>query len=168
MHTVLPLRHRRRVYGTSLFSLWLQAVHLWSLERPPPKMTSEHQCSRISAEVHAGWCPPGTSNPAGLALRDRSVRFRHTSANFYYEPPPAAQAEAVPRRDGSKAAGTHTSGFASPRRAAREPQAQAAQTQETGLGARGRVGLGIVARPWRRTGPWPLTPETCPQGLDQA
>jgi hypothetical protein len=25
-----------------------------------------------------------------------------------------------------------------------------------------------VARPWRRTGPWPLTPETCPQGLDQA
>jgi hypothetical protein len=25
-----------------------------------------------------------------------------------------------------------------------------------------------VARPWRRTGPWPLAPETCPQGLDQA
>ena len=76
MHTVLPLRHRRRVYGTSLFSLWLQAVHLWSLERPPPKMTSEHQCSRISAEVHAGWCPPGTSNPF-LALLTPLVTSRH-------------------------------------------------------------------------------------------
>ena len=31
-------------------------------------------------EVHAGWCPSWASNPAGLAMRDRSVRFRHTSA----------------------------------------------------------------------------------------
>ncbi len=38
---------------------------------------------RINGEVHAGWCPPGTSNPVGLPLVDRSVRFRHTSARFF-------------------------------------------------------------------------------------
>ena len=32
------------------------------------------------AEVHVGWCPPGTSNPTGLPMVDRSVRFRLTSA----------------------------------------------------------------------------------------
>src|SRR5579864_8072366 len=31
-------------------------------------------------EVHVGWCPPGTSNPTGLPMVDRSVRFRLTSA----------------------------------------------------------------------------------------
>ena len=35
---------------------------------------------QLAAEVHAGWCPSGTSNPAGLPMVDRSVRFRHTSA----------------------------------------------------------------------------------------
>ena len=35
---------------------------------------------QLAAEVHAGWCPSGTSNPAGLPMADRSVRFRHTSA----------------------------------------------------------------------------------------
>jgi len=36
-------------------------------------------------EVHAGWCPSGTSNPVGLPMVDRSVRFRHTSASLIAE-----------------------------------------------------------------------------------
>ena len=35
--------------------------------------------------MHAGWCPSGTSNPAGLPMVDRSVRFRHTSASLIAE-----------------------------------------------------------------------------------
>ena len=42
-------------------------------------------CADSTAEVHAGWCPPGTSNPAGLPMVDRSVRFRHTSASLSAE-----------------------------------------------------------------------------------
>ena len=34
----------------------------------------------MTLEMHAEWCPSGTSNPAGLPTVGRSVRFRHTSA----------------------------------------------------------------------------------------
>ena len=46
-----------------------------------PRLTLRFKSPSINAEVHAGWCPSGTSNPVGLPLVDRSVRFRHTSAN---------------------------------------------------------------------------------------
>jgi len=45
-----------------------------------PNLTCQGKLSRISAEVHAGWCPSGTSNPAVPIISGRSVRFRHTSA----------------------------------------------------------------------------------------
>jgi hypothetical protein len=44
------------------------------------RLTPARRLFSINTEVHAGWCPSGTSNPAGLPLVDRSVRFRHTSA----------------------------------------------------------------------------------------
>ena len=34
--------------------------------------------------MHAGWCPSGTSNPVGLPMVGRSVRFRHTSAIYRF------------------------------------------------------------------------------------
>jgi hypothetical protein len=41
--------------------------------------------ANLEAEVHAGWCSPRTSNPVVPILSGRSVRFRHTSANFPHD-----------------------------------------------------------------------------------
>ena len=43
-------------------------------------LTTQSKSFSINVEVHAGWCPSGTSNPVGLPMVGRSVRFRHTSA----------------------------------------------------------------------------------------
>ncbi len=73
------------------------------------RLTLTTKLFRLTTEVHAGWCPPGTSNPVDLPLVDRSVRFRHTSATSLLLP--VARWPAV---ESSKL-------FAPPRRSSGEP-----------------------------------------------
>jgi hypothetical protein len=54
-----------------------------TLTRNGCSLTPPTELHNIMLEVHAGWCPSWASNPAGLPMVDRSVRFRHTSANLF-------------------------------------------------------------------------------------
>jgi len=57
----------------------------FSLQGKAAKLTVQRKLFSIKAEVHVGWCSPRTSNPVGLPMVGRSVRFRHTSAKILSE-----------------------------------------------------------------------------------
>ncbi len=110
---------------------------------------------RINVEVHVGWCPPRTSNPVGLLLVDRSVRFRLTSASFILRPParssvfrrpgmrlrqrrdgslsygPTPKTETVTGHQGGEAASAPARRFAAADFASRKPEAETTQAQKT-------------------------------------
>jgi hypothetical protein len=118
------------------------------------------------AEVHAGWCPSGTSNPAVPILSGRSVRFRHTSATLLIAAihsgseigHETSQAQAVPGHEGSEAPGEGRPGHAPRRPASRNTPAQTSEAQEAAARARGR-NIGALRSLLSRV---ILFPVTCP------
>ncbi len=157
----------------TIWSGWLKIVR-------PPRPTAPYlkltvltvwkRPLRINSEVHVGWCPPGTSNPVDLPLVDRSVRFRHTSANssaprsglcpgagvrthcnrvHSYEPQQAAEERSVQRMEGSEAPGARAGRPAATHPPRRKSPRQTAQAQEA---RRRRRAGGHLNRNWRRGG----------------